>query len=605
MRRIGFLTFSILILIGLSAGSSAHAALCPTASPQGVGCPSEPSQQYYCNGSCRTGQAQCPSWTPSPICASGFGCTNFATADLCGYGATCSAGYTLCGAWPNFTCISTVSPVSPCSTYDTCNNYCTGCISGYSLCSSTHTCVSNPGCLPGQTFNACTSSCEGSVSMLKLGYDSVSGTAVVQSATYPALYIPSSSFVGIGTSTPAAKLEVVSASGNASILAGLKRIGNVDLPFDVTDAATKGYVDSVSASSSSLWGGATVGNIWSLNSGNVGIGTTTPTSKLHVVGDTYLNGNATSTGYLTITSTGISSGNIRFTTANPYITASSYLVMPGGLYVSGAGIAYFGIVRARGIVSNDTGPYLTIAGGTSTATYISGTLGIGTNSPAAKLEVVSSTGNTSILAGLKRISNVDLPFAATDAATKGYIDALLSTSTPIAGAYLPLSGGTMIASSSINMNDGNITNLFDLEITNKLTVSTIDPLYRIGGVNYSTYAASISGGVKEEYIGKIMISKKNRISGEFEAIIDFSKIEEGSDLWVWRRVVDFNNNNVDVLITPYGRFAAVYYLIDGEKLVFRSDYPVEVSYRLVGRRFDWRQWPTRATDQNGRGLEIK
>jgi hypothetical protein len=59
--------------------------------------------------------------------------------------------------------------------------------------------------------------------------------------------------IGIGTTTPAAKLEVVSASGNTSILAGLKRISNVDLPFDITDAATKGYVDStVNAATSSL-----------------------------------------------------------------------------------------------------------------------------------------------------------------------------------------------------------------------------------------------------------------------------------------------------------------------------------------------------------------
>jgi hypothetical protein len=70
-------------------------------------------------------------------------------------------------------------------------------------------------------------------------------------------------------------LEVDPTTGYA-ILAGNYRIGNVALPTAAADAATKGYVDSyVAAATSSipgLWGGTTSGNIWNLNSGNVGEG---------------------------------------------------------------------------------------------------------------------------------------------------------------------------------------------------------------------------------------------------------------------------------------------------------------------------------------------
>jgi len=139
---------------------------------------------------------------------------------------------------------------------------------------------------------------------------------------------------------------------------------------------------------------------------------------------------------------------------------------------------------------------------------------------------------------------------------------------------------------------------------NKLSVLTIDPLYKIKGINYSTYASSISGGVKEEYVGRIKIGSKVTAS-EYEAVVDFSDLERGSDLWVWRQVVDFNKDNVEVLVTPYGRLAQVYYIIEDNKLIIRANRVVEVSYRLIGKRFDWRKWPTRALDQSEQGMEIK
>jgi len=145
-------------------------------------------------------------------------------------------------------------------------------------------------------------------------------------------------------------------------------------------------------------------------------------------------------------------------------------------------------------------------------------------------------------------------------------------------------------SSVLNMADGNI------EGVSKITVGTIDPLYRIDGINYSTFASAIVGGVKEELISRALIDKKNS-SGEYEYVVDFEKEEEGSDLWIWYHTVDFSKDNIEVLITPYGSFAQSYYLIEDEKLILRSDKPVEVSYRLMGKRFDWKSWPTKASDQ--------
>jgi len=153
----------------------------------------------------------------------------------------------------------------------------------------------------------------------------------------------------------------------------------------------------------------------------------------------------------------------------------------------------------------------------------------------------------------------------------------------------------------LNLGNHNITNV------NKLTVNTIDPLYSISGKKYSTYASSLAGGVKEEYVGRLYIGQEVRENGRlvYENILDFAKIEAGSDLWVWRQVVDFSRDNVEVLITPYGSFASTYYVISDNQIVFRSSAPVEVSYRLIGKRFDWRLWPTFQPNAQEKGLLVR
>lgn len=84
-------------------------------------------------------------------------------------------------------------------------------------------------------------------------------------------------------------------------------------------------------------------------------------------------------------------GDLRFGKSNPYICASSYIVMPGGLYVSG-GTAYFqNHSKHRNGIGNDTGAWLCITGGTAGDTSFGGNVGIGTTDPAVSLHIKDST----------------------------------------------------------------------------------------------------------------------------------------------------------------------------------------------------------------------
>jgi len=186
-----------------------------------------------------------------------------------------------------------------------------------------------------------------------------------------------------------------------------------------------------------------------------------------------------------------------------------------------------------------------------------------------------STGNLTIVGNI----TADVPLSDSHLATKGYVDSA--------------TGGTQTG--DLNMGGNDILNV------NKLTANTVDPLYNIDNTLYSSYAPSMVGGVKEEYVGKTYIKSYNRDIDEYEYVIDFDKVKEGSDLWLWYKVIDYSEDKVDVLITPYGGFADVYYELEGNKIIFRSNKEIKVSYRLVANRFDWKSWPSKPKDQDQPG----
>ncbi|OFY97459.1 MAG: hypothetical protein A2309_03735, partial [Bacteroidetes bacterium RIFOXYB2_FULL_35_7] len=105
----------------------------------------------------------------------------------------------------------------------------------------------------------------------------------------------------------------------------------------------------------------------------------------------YFSGNTATTGYVSITGVQDGSGNLRFSAANPYISASSYFIAPGGAYFNSGAVYTEAQYQCRGGIHNDNAAYLTVAGGTSGYTYFSGNVGLGVTNPSYKLQVVGNS----------------------------------------------------------------------------------------------------------------------------------------------------------------------------------------------------------------------
>lgn len=137
-------------------------------------------------------------------------------------------------------------------------------------------------------------------------------------------------------------------------------------------------------------------------------------------------------------------------------------------------------------------------------------------------------------------------------------------------------------------------------VANKITANTIDPVYSIGGINYATYMAGMTG-VKEETTGVVKLA-----NGAY--VMDFDEEAAGSDLWLFSKASNLKNNfdKLVVILTP-SFDGKVWYEKDvaNNRLIFYGSSDSEVSYRLTAPRFDSAEWTNYNTDIGVKGLIIK
>ncbi|MFZ2048745.1 MAG: hypothetical protein WAV25_00345 [Minisyncoccia bacterium] len=418
------------------------------------------------------------------------------------------------------------------------------------------------------------------------------------------LFASTNSYIGIGTASPGAKLDVYSpidlGVGNSGVRANrpasLGQYAFMDYGFNSSMA----YFGSVYTGSAGVYGSMTFRQY-----------TQAGVFRDPIIIDT--NGNITTTGTIngqTISSAANFTGTVAVASTLSFATSIS----GNSKIVAATADAYLRINQANQFSS---GIWL----GTSALRMQSSTLEVGSTGGVGEVTISGSNADATNRITINGNANANSWFN-----TGGFVG--IGTTTPGYKLSINASNATdhlfQVATTTNqqiftidttgNVGIGTSSSPFKLDVVGngaqtariglnaadtlvigggqgKISVFTFDPIYSIGDVNYATYGLSTIG-IKEETTDNVYTTELVPNVG-YKHTIDFKTSPEASDLWLFARAVNIRKhiNQMSVLLSA-GDNARTWYTVDPNNytLTIYSSKPTLVSYRLSAPRLDADKW---------------
>jgi hypothetical protein len=512
----------------------------------------------------------------------------------------------------------------------------------------------------------------------RTGYTFQIGNRRLSDSNYlPIISMYDSGNVGIGTTTPAYKLDVagqVNSSGGLCIAGdcktswsqvggssqwtnttgGIYYLGNVGIGtsavsyplFVSTSTDTLFAIQRTGASSPTIFkqgtdAGFVINNggsdILTIKSGNVGIGTTSPATILDIGGGTnYINTNLTYQMVPTTAKT-IQVRDASNAVVNLVSDANTNGAILGAMMFSRSGGQADAHYNVAGIQATEVGTGILAganlnfytkpdgAGFTAPRMTIdsSGNVGIGTTTPAQKLDVngyirvqsINGEGGTIQLDGNNGtkifVANINGDFRLVNSPWTTELFRVTQSGNVGIGTTSPAYKLDVASGGSVTARFGTASS--DTVVigggAGKLTVGTVDPVYSISGKKYATYGPE-SIGVKVSHTGVLkLVLNKNK----YEGALDFKNTKEGDDLWLFSKTTNLASNfdKLTIQLTPAFK-GKVWYSKDKENMIVKiygeadelNNNELEISYSLSAPRFDFEKWTNYSNDETVEGIKI-